>query len=408
MKFIKTVVLHNYRTHVDSTIELGMLTSFTGENGCGKSNIWRALNMVLTHGPFTEKALHYGTKEGFVRVVFDDDTWIERQRNGSKQKLIIFDGKKPTEYATIKDVGGIVEEFTGFSPVKIDKNATAESVQLIPIHAGQTFMILGVSPEVVQRRIQRLMHGAGVETAKMTLETEHRKLKNTFDTQNADYLRSQKLVDTLELPQWAEAEALLKQCASVRASLQTSIEVGNAVVDARDALPGYERALELEDDMKEVDELLTSLDNVQLRIAETEALDFATRRQSIVDSLAKIEKLESANEQIDTEIEACEAELDELVKKEAQEYAEQQAAIKVQQAAEAAARASKASETTQPPTVATVTAQPPETAPQDNRPRLYVDRDLVLDTVDCLERLKDKDKFAAEIAQDWRVLCQES
>lgn len=208
MKTITKVVLRNYRSHENSTVEFGPLTSIIGENDQGKSNVYRALDMVLTNAAFSDAQLRYGTKEGSVKVFFSDGTWIERTRKGTKQTCVLFDGKKETVYDTIKDITGIVQDFTGFKPITIDKNSRPESVQLIPIDAGQTFLITGISPDGVMRRVNRLMSGAGVETARLALEKELRVIEKSNAVQEAEMNRQQAIVDVLDSSVWGEVREM--------------------------------------------------------------------------------------------------------------------------------------------------------------------------------------------------------
>lgn len=208
MKTIDKVVLRNYRSHENSEITFGMLTSIIGENDQGKSNVYRGLEMVLQCQPFSDAQLRYGTKEGSVTVYFTDGSWIERTRRGTKQTCTLHDGKKAITYDTIKDIVGIVQDFTGFKPVTIDKNSKPESVQLIPIDAGQTFLITGISPDGVMRRINRLMSGAGIETARITLEKELRAIEKTNAVQEAEMNYQQTIVDALSNTVWDEIKEL--------------------------------------------------------------------------------------------------------------------------------------------------------------------------------------------------------
>lgn len=202
MKTLAKVELKNYRSHENSTIEFGMLTSIIGENDQGKSNVYRALDMVLTNAPFTEAQLRYGTKEGSVRVTFTDGSWIERTRKGAKQACLLSTMTKP--FDTIKDIGGIVQDFTGFRPVTLDKNSKPDSIQLIPIDAGQSYLVSGTSPDGVLRRINRLMSGSGIETARIVLDKELKVIEKSNATQEIELEKQSKVVACLDNEVWGE------------------------------------------------------------------------------------------------------------------------------------------------------------------------------------------------------------
>lgn len=220
-------------------IEFDTLTSIIGENDQGKSNVYRALEMVLLHKPFSESQLRYGTKSGSVKVMFTDGTWIERTRDGSKQTCTLFDGHAAFTYNTIKDIGEVVINFTGFRPVMVDKNSRPESVQLIPIDAGQTFLITGISPDGVMRRINRLMAGSGVETARIALEKELRSIEKTNEVQEAAMREQEAVVEALNAPIWSELEGdrkrlneLLEEHQSVTCQLDALLRAEGLAKDA--------------------------------------------------------------------------------------------------------------------------------------------------------------------------------
>lgn len=225
MKTIAKIEMVNYRSHANSTIEFGMLTSIIGENDAGKSNVYRALEMVLLNLPFSQAQLRYGTKEGSVTVTFTDGTWIRRERKGSSQSCTLSTNPKP--YVTIKDITEIVQEFTGFKPITIDKNTKAESVQMVPIDAGQTYLVKGTSADGVMRRVNRLLSGSGVETARIALEKDLRVIEKSNSQQVAEATKQEKVVNTLTAEVWdtvadtvLNSEALFVQLAEVNMNLE--------------------------------------------------------------------------------------------------------------------------------------------------------------------------------------------
>jgi hypothetical protein len=392
-KHIARVTLHNYRSHEHTDIEIGMLTSLIGENDCGKSNVYNAIDMVLTNSPFTEGALRYGTKEGWVRVTFHDGTWIERHRSGSKQKAVIFDNKRTQEYNTIKDLGGIVEEFTGFKAVILDKQTKAESVQLVPIDAGQNFMIIGSSTEVVNRRIQRLMHGAGIETAKIQLEKEYRVLSKQAETDQKAFDKSEQLVKLLEEDTWDHVAQGVDDVVKALDDL-ANIDNDFVKIDAVfDAIPRWHWLRKAKDTLPELDKLFLELEALAEKRNELENIVEPLQvRDAINASLDTIRTTTIHISEIEDEISGLNEQIARL------EQEERDRAIQEAVAAQAVAP--------QPVTVAT---QPD---PVDGEVSVPVA--LVLDTIDCLHSFVDRRNegktiaLAQEIAEDWSKLCPAS
>jgi predicted ATP-dependent endonuclease of OLD family len=393
-KHIARVTLHNYRSHEHTDIEIGMLTSLIGENDCGKSNVYNAIDMVLTNSPFTEGALRYGTKEGWVRVTFHDGTWIERHRSGSKQKAVLFDNKRTQEYSTIKDLGGIVEEFTGFKAVVLDKQTKAESVQLVPIDAGQNFMIIGSSAEVVNRRIQRLMHGAGIETAKIQLEKEYRVLSKQAEVDQKAFDKSQELVKLLEEDTWDHIAQGVDDANKALADL-ANIDNDFVKIDAVfDAIPRWEWLCKAKATVPELDALFLKLEVLMNKQNDLDHMIEPLKvRDQIFESLETIRTTTLTISQIEDEMSGLNQEITRL------EEEEKQRAIQEAVAAQTVAAAQPVTAVAQTETVDGEVSVPVA---------------LVLDTIDCLHSFVDRRNegkniaLAQEIAEDWSKLCPAS
>jgi hypothetical protein len=272
MKTLAKVELKNYRSHEYSVIEFGMLTSIIGENDAGKSNVYRAINMVLLNLPFSEAQLRYGTKEGSVKITFSDGSTIIRMRKGSKQSCQLFDTVKTTTYETIKDITSIVQDFTGFKQVILDKNSRPESIQLIPLNSPQSYLVDGTSTDGVLRRVNRLMSGAGIETARISLEKELRVLEKSNASLETELEKQQAIVDYLSRDEWEEFDECLKSTNERLLQLDNYEEVVAVIT-------------EFEPFLKQIDHLVTARDVFADSLNEVYALKEKIEKLEVVTNL---------------------------------------------------------------------------------------------------------------------------
>ena len=195
-KQLQSINLNNYRSYDDETIEFKNLTGIVGLNNQGKTNVFRALNMVLTNDNFREKDIRRGTKSGSVTVTFTDGSWIKRGAGPKEDPLVLCDGvNDPVPYGKYSDMTEAVQQFTGFLDVSLEKKSTPESIQIVSVTAPQGFLIEKSSPETILRRINRLAGGSGVDVAKIELEKLLKDQNKTQATLSVAVEESTKVVD---------------------------------------------------------------------------------------------------------------------------------------------------------------------------------------------------------------------
>jgi DNA repair protein SbcC/Rad50 len=102
--YIKSIELTNFQSHINTTIEFvkGM-NIICGESGEGKTSILRALQWCLYDSIKGNEFITTGQTECKVKVVFSNDTYIERGRS-----------LKKTGYYKILDINGKEHEYEGF------------------------------------------------------------------------------------------------------------------------------------------------------------------------------------------------------------------------------------------------------------------------------------------------------
>lgn len=210
MKQIATLELCNFGPHLDNVINFQQLTLIRGTNDVGKSWIMYAAEVCLEGGDFPATMLTYGKKEGHIKWTFTDGTWIKRSRKGGSQSVEINDGEMTHTYGTVSDnIKQRTQDFTGFKPILIDRNdKTSVSVQIIPIDAGNTYLIGSVNPEGVLRRVNRLMSGADIEMAKSKLEGELKSLGTKAAADRKALETSDSQITILDSEDWKKVATL--------------------------------------------------------------------------------------------------------------------------------------------------------------------------------------------------------
>lgn len=216
MKKLKKVELHNYKTHEHTVIEFhDSVTAVVGDNDAGKTNIWRALRMVLLSKPFPVAHVKRGHKSGYVLVEFDDGSSITRSRSGQKQSfLLVYPDGTTDQGETIQGESfrDKVKELSGFTD--------EEALQFIG-SKDVTYLLEGVSADVILRRITKMMSGLGIETAKQKLESRLTKNKSDIKAYEPQLEQKQKVMDLLNHPQWGEHEQDYKRLVSRFEGLQS-------------------------------------------------------------------------------------------------------------------------------------------------------------------------------------------
>lgn len=230
MKLIKTLILNNICRIENAEIEFGMLTKVIGENDAGKStSIYNTLEIVLLGENFSEDMVRIGCKRASIEVVFTDGSSTYWERAGKKQLVILKDASGSTrDYTTVKDIVPLIREHSGCTEVILDKSSGKESFQFVPLDAPQTYLLHGVAPSTVLRRITKVVGGSGAETAKQKIEADKRKLQNESDikttTLNTVEQRFQTLWPQIDLPEIENHFETIKNNMDVISSKQATIE----------------------------------------------------------------------------------------------------------------------------------------------------------------------------------------
>lgn len=171
---ITKLELTNYKSHKHTVLEFDKLVGIVGDNGSGKSNIFRALQTVLLNKSFTKKHIRRGEKEARICVTFDDGRQIEKIRTSSTLTTYL---RNLNTNEVSKYIGsqGLTEKINNFSHFQEGSSDGPENLQLVK-SSEQFFLIDGWSDETILKRVSNLFSSTSIETAKISLESKLRGL----------------------------------------------------------------------------------------------------------------------------------------------------------------------------------------------------------------------------------------
>lgn len=183
---IKSIVLKNYCSHKNTVIDFTEDNiTVTGTNNIGKTTLLNGIRTLLFCGDLPDQDIRRGTNECILFAEFEDGRTVTRTKKGSKQEYILkhANGKCET-LSNITQIRSRVQEFTGFKPVQLNKNETAEDLQIVDVD-DHTFLI-GKGPEVVLRCLSGMIAGRGVETAKININKRLSEVTSTIKVRQKD------------------------------------------------------------------------------------------------------------------------------------------------------------------------------------------------------------------------------
>lgn len=92
MNYIEKVILENFQSHKNTTIEFdNQLNVIVGPSDSGKTAILRAIKWALYNEPSGDYFIREGESESSVTIVFSDATKIKRYRSKSKNIYYLYD-----------------------------------------------------------------------------------------------------------------------------------------------------------------------------------------------------------------------------------------------------------------------------------------------------------------------------
>lgn len=333
---LSKLTLENYRSYGSAVIDFGVVTGIIGLNNHGKTSVYRALSMILSNGDFRPKDIRHGTKQASVEVEFLDGSKIRRERTASTQKLTVTtaDGQVLGPYAKVSDMDELVQGISGVRPVNLTKGEAADYIQLVGVDSPQNFLVGGVNPATVLKRINKLAGGAGLETTKQKLLTQLKGMKTNAEFLNMEHQKAEAELAELSNIDFEQLEAIKAELAK-----QTALYAGHETYEK--ILLRFERevsALEPFEHLVEQNIALSPIildldllvkDHNQLK-AEVQLLEISEQQiGQILTELATLEPQQTTLQQQMTELEVkVKEEQLENARKQAEEQARQQEAAR--------------------------------------------------------------------------------
>lgn len=207
---LKSITLKNFKTHVDTHIDFGVVTSFTGMNASGKTNIIRAIKLMVYAGDWPTKWIRYGQESAKIQITLVNGDTVTRERTRKQQTVTIIKGGKKSTFVGIKDCKDFIIDTLGFVKVILDEQTGPEDLNFINVQ--DTVYMLDNRPDIVQRKISSLIGTSGIDDARQRLIKRTKKL----DSDLATTTKSESNLGTTI----ARLKPLIKSCLNLQTSIQ--------------------------------------------------------------------------------------------------------------------------------------------------------------------------------------------
>lgn len=179
--------LYDFISHPHTVIELDDITSLVGQSNSGKTNILRALEMVMTNGNFPVGWIRWGAESARVRLTFSNGTWVERQRTTTSQTTIVFDGSEEKRLAGKKEAADLVLSITGVRLIEIDPGVF-ENVNFIHVNSAP-FLLSGRS-DVLYRRLVSLAGNYEIQATKTNIASRLRRDQTILESTEQNHIET--------------------------------------------------------------------------------------------------------------------------------------------------------------------------------------------------------------------------
>ncbi len=199
---LKTLHIKNFKSHKDSIIEFGQITSIIGRNDVGKSNVLRALKMLLHHTDWPSSWIRYGEDTASIKLVLQDNTVVERKRTPKSQTITITKNGVVKDFTGKKDAAQYIESAIGIKKITLDETTGPEDLNFVDVHEGP--YLIGGRSDTVQRKIAGIVGANKIDDARARLTKEIKKLEGKLETLDNDIFDSE--------PSWLLCQAVLDKC----------------------------------------------------------------------------------------------------------------------------------------------------------------------------------------------------
>lgn len=288
---IKKLRLKNFKSHVDTDINFDQITSITGKNDSGKTNILRALKLLLHHGDWPATWIRYGQESASIELELTDGTVITRKRTKASQSVSIRTKDKIETYEGKKDATEFIAAAVGIKKIVLDETTGPEDLNFVEVHDGP--YLLGGRADTVQRKIAGIVGANKIDDARSRILKKVRELESQLNAFNSeignlgsviDNCRSS-LKDVQDILQ--DAEDLNKQGTENETKLQILYNLSNHLISLTSLIPTNNVVEKITDSYRTIQNLWA------LFKANTAALQFATQLLNELESpLYSVENFE--------------------------------------------------------------------------------------------------------------------
>lgn len=170
---LKRLQLKNFMSWRALDLEFDQIVSLVGTSNNGKTNVLRALRMVLLAENWPESAVHDGQSHSVVDLTFADGRRIQREWKKGKSHWTLTDcaGKK-TQYEGVRGMATELAKFTGVQPITVDELTGPEQYNFMDVDDEPLF-VKG-RDETVQRRMAGLTGTNELEVVRDKLDTRRK------------------------------------------------------------------------------------------------------------------------------------------------------------------------------------------------------------------------------------------
>ncbi|MBU5437641.1 AAA family ATPase [Tissierella sp. MSJ-40] len=260
MVYIKKVILENFQSHKNTTLDLDKhLNVIVGPSDNGKSAIIRGIKWALYNEPSGDYFIREGEKDCSVTLIFNDGTKIKRYRSKSKNSYYLYDreGKETIFEGFGTTVPQEIIDKTGIKKILLDSD------QSNSINIGEQLEGPFLLSEKTSTRASAIGRLVGVNIIDVALRDTLRDNRNlSINKKNID-----EHINNLEedLKQYEYLDDLIKKAKEIELLRNKVVEKNNKLDKLKSILN------DLNDTKKEID-LIKEYLNKLIGIREVEIL----------------------------------------------------------------------------------------------------------------------------------------
>ena len=178
--YLKSLHVKNFKSHQNSKIEFGQITSIIGRSDSGKTNLFRALKLLLHHEDWPAGWIRYGQETASIELELVDGTTITRKRTKTTQSVSISVCGKIEIYEGKKDATEFIQKALGIKKVTLDESTGPEDLNFVEVHDGP--YLIGGRADTVQRKIAGIVGANEIDDARSKLlkKTKELEIQSSF------------------------------------------------------------------------------------------------------------------------------------------------------------------------------------------------------------------------------------